>query len=327
MLSLKRIMLKIINCLIVILSVFLAPIISYIAKSGVGTEQCLKCNCLPVNVHYYQPIPVLSDLDERDIWNKKSNLSGINFEPSRYISFLKSIGENYGKECRWPLEKTDDQFTFYTDNGSFSYGCASALHCMIRCYKPMRFIEIGSGMSSLVILEALSKNSKSTTDVKPEYIIIDPYPNDTIKQLSPQVTIIHEKVEKIDVSIFQKLGKNDILFIDSSHVIKIGGDVNYLILDVLPVLKPGVIIHFHDIPLPYEYPEIYAKNANFRVFWTEAYFLQAFLCFNKEFEILLPMAYLMKEHMDIFKDTFKDYPKKKFSNSGSFWIKKVDSLA
>jgi hypothetical protein len=119
------------------------------------------------------------------------------------------------------------------------------------------------------------------------------------------------------------LGKNDVLFIDSGHTVRVGGDVNYLIPDILPRLAQGVIIHFHDIGLPYEYPKVYSTNPKFRVFWTEAYLLQAFLCYNNEFEILLALNYLTTEHMASFRSAFPFYrPQSHGGKSGSFWIRR-----
>ena len=126
-----------------------------------------------------------------------------------------------------------------------------------------------------------------------------------------------------DESIFQQLKENDILFIDSSHTVRIGGDVNNLILDVIPFIKPGVIVHFHDICLPFEYPSVYYTNPAFRVFWTEAYLLQAFLCCNEEFEILLAMNHLQAKHMDKFCQVFPHFDlNMNWGISSSFWIRR-----
>jgi hypothetical protein len=135
--------------------------------------------------------------------------------------------------------------------------------------------------------------------------------------------LVKERVEILNVNFFDQLGKDDVLFIDSGHVVRIGGDVNYLILDILPRLAPGVIIHFHDVGLPCDYPKVYATNPQFRVFWTEAYLLQAFLCYNDKFEILLAMNYLMTECQDVFRAAFPLYdPCKHRAVSGSFWIRR-----
>jgi hypothetical protein len=119
------------------------------------------------------------------------------------------------------------------------------------------------------------------------------------------------------------LNDGDVLFIDSGHVVKTGGDVNYLILDILPKLAPGVIIHFHDIPMPYEYPDVYHTNPSFRVFWTESYLLQAFLAFNHEFETLFSMAGITAQRADVLKAAFPHHdPSRHLLNSGSIWLRR-----
>jgi hypothetical protein len=248
---------------------------------------------------------------------------GIDFQPDAQIEFLLDLGQKFGSECNWPSEPQADASQFYTENGTFSYGCAAITHCILRHFKPRHVIEIGSGNSSLVISKALSLNAKDSAEVI-EYTAVDPYPRSIVeKGLSGLTNIIKEPVERMGIGFFDRLGGKDVLFVDSSHTVRIGGDVNYLILDVLPRLAPGVIIHFHDIGLPYEYPKVYSTNPKFRVFWTEAYLLQAFLCFNSQFEILLAMSYLMTEHLDKFRAAFPLYdPVQHRASSGSFWIRR-----
>jgi hypothetical protein len=135
--------------------------------------------------------------------------------------------------------------------------------------------------------------------------------------------LVVNRVELLDTNFFDQLNANDILFIDSGHCVIIGGDVNYLFLEILPRLAPGVIVHIHDIGIPYEYSKTYATSETFRQFWTEQYLLQGFLCFNNEFEILLAMNYLMSDHSEFFKKTFPFYnPNLHPFFSGSFWIRR-----
>jgi hypothetical protein len=274
---------------------------------------------MPVDFH--SPVPDLRDLESRKVWDGRSDLAGIDFRPDAQVAFLLKLGEEFGRECDWPPNSSGDPHEFYTENQSFSYGCAAGTHCILRHFKPHHVIEVGSGNSSLVIARALALNAQDASGGA-EYIIVDPYPQSMIEGGLPALTrLVKERVELLDVSFFDRLGNNDILFIDSGHVVRIGGDVNYLILDVLPRLASGVIVHFHDIGLPYEYPKVYATNPKFRMFWTEAYLLEAFLCLNNQFEILLAMNYLMTEHQEVFRAAFPFYdPHKHRAVSGSFWI-------
>jgi len=320
--NIKEIVLKGIDTCLEVASIFTAPIISRMALSGAGTNRCLRKKCLPIPVHFYSPIPDIDDLGRRKVWEKRSQLRGIDFQIENQVALLRNLGEKFGDECNWPLEPTNDSTQFYVNNNSFSFGCAAILHSIIRYYKPKRIIEIGSGNSSLVISEAITKNT--TENFQTEYTIIDPYPSELIKKNLPPVSkVIVKKVEEADENSFSQLAENDILFVDSGHTVKTGGDVNFLILEILPQIKPGVIVHFHDIPLPFEYPEVYFINPSFRVFWTEAYLLQAFLSQNPNFEVLLGMNYLMTEKAEDFKKSFPHYnPGLHKLISGSFWIRK-----
>jgi len=303
-------------------SIFTAPLISRMAQSGAGTDRCLRSKCLPVPVHFYSPIPDIDELERRNVWEKVSPLNGINFQSDQQIEFLSLLGKKFGHECDWPVKvQKPDQFCL--DNPCFSFGCATSLYAIIRFFQPERIIEIGSGNSSLVIQEALAKNSADGS-LTGNHIIIDPYPNPNVKKyFEKTIQLCEQPVECLDPSFFTQLKKNDILFIDSSHSVKCGSDVNYLILEILPILQSGVIVHFHDINLPYEYPKIYATNPQFRMFWTESYLLQAFLSCNNQYEILLAMNYLMKEHSIILQQLFPFYEREKPSRiSGSFWIRR-----
>lgn len=304
-----------------------ARLVKYMATTGRGTDECLAVGCLPMNVHYYSPIPDINELANRRIWDKKSELSGIDFRPEQQLALLAQLGQKFGSECDWPLTPTAIPTQFYLKNNSFSYGCASALHTMIRRFKPQHFIEIGSGHSSKVISKAFELNKDNDHVHTPEYIVVDPYPDELLLKQLPSVSrILKEKVECVDPKLFERLGENDILFVDSGHTVRTGSDVNFIILEVLPRLRPGVIIHFHDINLPYEYQKVYFTNPQFRMFWTEAYLLQAFLAFNRDFEILLAMNYLQTDHMNKFRNAFSPFKlEDNWANSGSFWIRRIVS--
>ncbi len=297
----------------------LAKMISFMAQTGIGTDACLRYKCLPLLVHHYSPVPDIADLERRNYFCHRSLLPGICWREEEQLAFLAQLGQMFGDECDWPTRLTKVPYQYYTENGRFGYGCATGLHCITRYFRPRKVIEIGSGFSSLVISSALGINETPET----EYTIIDPYPQSIINTLPRMTYLINERIELLDVAFFERLEKNDILFIDSSHTVKIGGDVNYLILEILPRLAQGVIVHFHDIPMPCEYPKVYFTNPQFRVFWTESYLLQAFLCFNSQFEILLAMSYLMTEQRKEFSSAFKHYnPEKHKATSGSFWIRR-----
>lgn len=302
---------------------FMAKVFKYTASTGKGSDVCLEMGFLPVPVHFYSPLPDIKDLEQRNIWSAVSNLSGIDFRIEAQTALLSLLGNRFGGECCWPLRPTDDPAQFYLQNSSFSYGCAASTYCMIRQHKPANVIEIGSGMSSRVIAAALTVNRRE--DSQCSYVIIDPYPGELVSSgCLNGAELVRSRVELLETEFFERLQAGDILFIDSSHSVKIGGDVNNLFLDILPCLAPGVVVHIHDISLPYEYPRAYATNESFRQFWTEQYLLQGFLSFNSEFEVLLGMNYLMVDHAPLFKEVFPHYsPNLHPFISGSFWIRRM----
>jgi hypothetical protein len=263
-------------------------------------------------VHFYQPIPDTRSLSET-LWDRPSELVGIDMNDSVQLDLLRRQFSKFGHECeQLPTEPTEKPTRFYLNNGLFGGLDALVAYCMVRHFQPRSIVEIGSGFSSLILGEALTKNNK------PNLVCIDPSPQDFLRHNFPGLdSLIEKRVQEVDFDFFSQLNSNDILFIDSSHAVKIGGDVNYLFLEVLPRLKPGVIVHIHDIFLPFEYRRDWVME-QFR-FWTEQYLLQGFLTFNSEFEVLVANSYLNHYHREELKATFPTLPSWR---GGSFWIRR-----
>jgi predicted O-methyltransferase YrrM len=187
---------------------------------------------------------------------------------------------------------------------------------MIRHFKPRRMIEVGSGMSTLLAAEAIRKNEVEGYSCS--FTAIEPYPRQFLRHGVPGLTeLLEAKVQSVPIERFCALEANDIVFIDSSHVVKIGGDVVYEFLELLPRLKPGVIVHYHDIFLPAEYPSWVLDD---RRFWTEQYLLQAFLAFNSAFEVLMAGSFLHIHHSADLKAAFSSYDPANVW-PGSFWMR------
>lgn len=298
----------------------LPEVVRYLAVTGDMTDACLAAGALPLPVHFYSPVPDIPDLDRRGVWERRSRLEGIDFRPEPQLALLGELGRRFGAECDWPLADTGDPHRFFQNNGAFSFGCAAMLHGMLRLNRPRRVIEVGSGNSSRVISAALSRNGRDGH--RAEYTIVDPYPAPATRTLPALTELVADRVELLPPGRFDRLQAGDLLFVDSSHTVKIGGDVNALILDVLPRLAPGVVVHFHDISLPFEYSRTYYTNPRFRVFWTESYLLQAFLSCNARYEVLASMALLMADHLDAFRRAFPMWdPVASPNTSGSLWIR------
>jgi hypothetical protein len=303
---------------------YLIKIIKLMAITGEGTDACLDNGVLPVLVHYYQPIPDIKELEKRSAWNRVSKLSGIEFIDEKFLSVLRNLSK-WAEECKWSEDPTNDPNDFYLNNRCFSYCCASALHSMIREKRPKIIIEVGSGNSSKIIRDAIRKNEEDGF-ICSEYNIIDPYSNIDLASYPICTTLLKQPVELLDTEYFLKLQENDILFIDSSHVSKTGSDVNFEILDVLPILNKGVIIHFHDIDLPNEYCKALFTTPSFRNFWTESYLLQAFLSCNTDYKVILPMAHICGKYSTLHKELFYHGKDVGFWGSNSFWIQRISEI-
>ena len=261
-------------------------------------------------VHFYQPIPDTRELPET-LWKQPSDLVGINMNDAMQLDLLRNHFSKFRDECgNFPAEPPPGQ------RRPFRGVDALAAYCMVRHFQPRLIIEVGSGFSSLALGQAAAKNKNSAL------ICIDPFPSDFLRRGFPGLqSSIEEKIQNIDLKFFSQLQSGDILFIDSSHTVKIGGDVNYLFLEVLPRLKPGVIVHVHDIFLPFEYRRDWVLD-EFR-FWNEQYLLQAFLTFNSEFEVLLANSYLNHYHQEDLKAAFRNLPS---WAGGSFWMRRKPSV-
>ena len=267
-------------------------------------------------VHFYQPIPDTRELPDA-LWNRPSKLVGIDMNDSLQLDLLRNHFPRFRDEYeRFPAKPTREPDHFYVEKGPFRGADALVAHCMVRHFQPRLIIEIGAGISSLVLGEAIKKNNKGTV------ICIEPFPQEFLKGGFPGLhSLIQKKVQDVDFDFFSQLGAGDILFIDSSHTVKIGGDVNYLFLEVIPRLKPGVIVHVHDIFLPFEYRRDWVMD-EFR-FWTEQYLLQAFLSFNSQFDVLMANRYLSYCHRKDFKAAF---PSLSALGGGSFWMHRKPSV-
>jgi hypothetical protein len=263
-------------------------------------------------VHFYQPIPDTQSLSET-LWNRPSELVGIDMNGPVQLDLLRTCFPKFQSEYeQFPTTLTEEPGHFYLNNDLFDGTDALVGYCMVRHFRPQLIIEIGSGFSSLLLGQAAAKNNKSAL------ICIEPFPQEFLKQGFPGLhRLIEKKVEDIDLEFFSELHSGDVLFIDSSHTVKIGGDVNYLFLEVFPRLEPGVIVHIHDIFLPFEYRRDWVKE-EFR-FWSEQYLLQAFLAFNSEFEVLLANSYLNHYHQQDLKAAFPSLPS---WGGGSFWMRR-----
>lgn len=252
-------------------------------------------------VHMGTSVPNIIELErKRKFWAKKSELPGIFINMDQQMINIKNICMPYQSEY------TGNKFYHEGVSNHLGPGYgpieAEVLHAVIRTFKPKEIIEVGSGISTYCMIKACEINEKETGQ-HTALTSIDPFPFAQIRSMS-QIKLISQEVQTVPLDVFLKLDKGDFLFIDSSHTVKAGSDVNYLILEVLPRLRSGVIIHFHDIFLPYDYQRDLLQTF---FYWNETSLLRAFLIFNHRARIIFSLSQLHYERRNALKEVFTDY--------------------
>jgi predicted O-methyltransferase YrrM len=298
-----------------VLSAIWLKIVKKVGTDRVSDKIFMLVGILPVLDHYYQPLInpkkhlTKSLRDNRD-------LKGIDFNTAEQLMLLKEF--KYQDELtKFPINKTD-RVEFYYTNPSYTYGDAEYLYSIIRHYKPKRIVEIGSGYSTLIVKNAVTKNKSADTSYYCQHTCIEPYEQAWLETL--EIEVIRKKVEDIDKSFFQKLTENDILFIDSTHIIRPQGDVLFEYLELLPILNPGVLIHIHDILTPKDYLDEWVYDRHY--LWNEQYLLEAFLMFNSKFKIIGALNYLSHNYRKEFAEKCPVFAEQG-GEPGAFWIKKI----
>lgn len=203
--------------------------------------------------------------------------------------------------------------------GPFPFGDALFLRMMIGLFKPRRIVEIGSGFSTACMLDCADEYG-----LELKLTCVEPFPKRVLNLLRPddhsRVTIHERKVQELDLGIVGALQSNDILFIDSTHVLKTGSDVHYELFHMLPAIRHGVIVHFHDCPYPFEYPPKWVLEDNFS--WNEAYALRAFLMYNSRFLIEFWGSLFRRQFRD---EISQEFPQLLNENPGaSIWLRVND---
>jgi len=232
----------------------------------------------------------LAQLQESGHWKKARYDQGLKFEPQEYLSFLRETCLPFRADYSTFLRNSNgNDEEFYLENGYFRPVDAELLYSLLRHRKPRRIVEIGSGFSTQLMARAIKEGNLDTTITS-----IDPSPRVGVDGFVSEH--LKSVVEDLNPAvILDTLAEGDILFIDSSHQVVSGGDVPYLFLEVLPRLKKGVLVHIHDIFLPFEYPEEVVIG---RWGWAEQYLVHAFLAFNEAFRILWPARYMWGYHQN-----------------------------
>jgi predicted O-methyltransferase YrrM len=263
----------------------------------------------PIIRHYYEPFPLAPENPA------PRRLTGIDLNVEGQLAFVKAL-KGVDELAAFPL-KQESELRFHHINYSFQFVDAEFLYLVIRTIKPKRIIEIGSGYSTLMMLEATRANA--TEGAPCGITCIEPFEYPMLERSG--ATIVRAMVEDVEPALFETLERNDILFIDSSHIIRPGGDVLAEYLSILPALKPGVFVHVHDIFTPLDYAA-YVRGDHV-LLWNEQYLLEAFLTLNRDFSIVGALNYLQKHHPDQLGAACISQRSSPTSVAGSFWLQKV----
>jgi len=268
----------------------------------------IKCGIYILPAHYYSAIPNILELQKtKHIWARESKLPGVASDLDEQISHLKTICMPYQKEYAGN-KHFKDALSKHLGQG-YGYIEAQALHAIIRHFKPNRIVEVGSGISTYCMLKASEMNTKEVGAMS-KLISIEAYPSNRIRGLH-QIQLIPEQVQNVPMDLFYELKQNDLLFIDSSHTVRAGGDVNYLILEVLPRLDKGVVVHFHDIYLPFDYQRDVCQTF---FHWAETSLLRSFLIFNEKVKIIFCLSQLHYARKDCLREVFPEYNPQRDTN-------------
>jgi len=275
-----------------------------------------KLGIYPIRNHYYEPL-----FDARELKHSLDEdraLPALNLNIDEQLDLIGKFA--YADELLdIPMDR-ESQLGFYYNNGFFEAGDAEFLYNIIRHAKPRRIFEIGSGHSTMMARIALAANNADDANYQCHHVCVEPYEAGWLDDVG--VDLVRTPVERIDPGFFTQLEPNDVLFIDSSHMIRPQGDVLFEYLRILPALNSGVLVHIHDIRTPKDYPSSWiTKEVRF---WNEQYLLEAFLSFNSEFKIIGAVNHL-KHHYP--HDLARCCPVLgKYIDDvepGSFWIQRV----
>jgi predicted O-methyltransferase YrrM len=244
-----------------------------------------KIGVFPVRDHYYEPLFDAGRLSRP--LDEARRLPGIDWNESEQLALLDSFA--HAQELA-DVPDDGEGMVFHWNNDAFRSGDAEFLYQLLRARKPKLVVEVGGGYSTLLIEKALARNRAEQAPAR--HVCIEPYEMPWLERTG--VAIVRRRVEEADAAVFAELGSGDLLFIDSSHMIRPQGDVLFEVLELLPTLSAGVIVHFHDIFSPRDYPRRWLVEEV--RFWNEQYLLEAFLSSNRDWKVIGALNYLHHRH-------------------------------
>lgn len=272
-----------------------------------------RLGVFPLINHYYEPLFVHEESDRPGPRIR----GGIELNLSDQLSRLALVScRDELLRLRWDSPSGVGELQYSSSNGSFEAGDADLLYSIVRRLQPRRVIEVGAGNSTLIVRAALQRNA--TQGHSSLHTCIEPYEMPWLANLD--VKLLRLRVQDVDLSVFRELERDDLLFIDSSHMVRPGGDILFELFEILPELQPGVVIHVHDIFTPRDYPTSW-RHDHFR-FWNEQYVLEALLSYSQRYEILFALNWLKESAFE--RVSFALPYVQRSSQPGSFYIRVSD---
>lgn len=267
-----------------------------------------------VRKHYYAPVIDAGDI--RHPLDAARDLPGLDLNEAGQRALLQSF--HYADELTaLPLKKPAvDRFGY--ENTTYAEGDAEMLYNMIRHFRPRRIVEVGSGQSTLMAMEAIPANKREDAGYVCRVTCIEPFEQPWLERLG--VEVIRKRVEDCPDKLVRSLEAGDFFFIDSSHVIRPQGDVLHLYQRLLPQVAPGVIVQVHDVFTPRDYPAKWVIDD--RRLWNEQYLMEAFLAFNPAFEVLLAVNWLANDRRDWIAEACPMLMRKPGKQPGAFWMRR-----
>jgi predicted O-methyltransferase YrrM len=267
-----------------------------------------------VRASYDSPIPRRAD--RAAALGRVSPMRGIAWDSATQLAFVERELAPYLAEFRPSADPDAATGEFRLDNHTYDRVDAELLYAMVRWSKPARHIELGTGYSTLVA--ALAHEADARDGRAGQLRCYDPYPSPHVLARADLAGLVERTaVQDLDERVVSELRAGDILFVDTSHTVKLGGDVNRIVLDLLPLVGPGVLVHFHDIFLPGEYSAGHLDHAHF---WNEQYLLQAFLSGNAEWEVLVGAQALARDHPARLGELIPSFSSG--VSPGAFWMRR-----
>jgi Methyltransferase domain len=254
-----------------------------------------------------------------DLWHDRPLPLGIDWDLDAQLDEIRRIAPYFKELGGIPWDAPPGPPRYHWNNGFWRGADATVHYGLLRRLKPRRVVEIGSGWSSLLMAEALARNEEEGSP--PSAVDqIEPFPRRELLGALPAHWTLHEVIlQRADLELFDSLGAGDVCFYDGSHVARAGSDVVWLFFEVLPRLKPGVLVHLHDIFWPSDYPDewIFERGQT----WNEQYLLQAFLMYNPAFEPLICNAALSQQRNTELEELCREAPV--LHIGGSVWLERT----